>query len=175
MRKALAIGADEAVRVDSQAIDAYQVAAEIANYAKSGGFDLILTGKETINYNGSQVGGMIAAILDNAYVSNATKLDVSGNTAAVERDKQGGVEVLEVTLPAVISAAKGMAEQRIPNMRGIMAARSKPLTVLAATVSESLTETINFTLPPAKGDVKLVDPADMNELVRLLHNEAKAI
>ncbi|HAQ70778.1 electron transfer flavoprotein subunit beta/FixA family protein [Salibacteraceae bacterium] len=175
MRKALAIGADEAFRVDSEASDAYQVAAEIANYISSNSFDLVLTGKETINYNGSQVGGMIAAIIDSPYASHATKLEVNGSTAMVERDKQGGVEVLELTLPAVISAAKGMAEQRIPNMRGIMAARSKPLTVVPASVTETLTETIKFSLPPAKGDVKLVDPENMTELINLLHNEAKAI
>ncbi len=175
MRKALAIGADEAVRVDSPAIDAYQVAAEIANYATSNAFDLVLTGKETINYNGSQVGGMIAAIMDVPYTSNATKLEVSGNAATIERDKQGGVEVLEVNLPAVISAAKGMAEQRIPNMRGIMAARSKPLSVISATVTDSLTETIRFSLPPAKGDVTLIDPENITELINLLHSEAKVI
>ena len=118
---------------------------------------------------------MIAAIIDSPYASHATKLEVNGSTAMVERDKQGGVEVLELTLPAVISAAKGMAEQRIPNMRGIMAARSKPLTVVPASVTETLTETIKFSLPPAKGDVKLVDPENMTELINLLHNEAKAI
>ncbi len=175
MRKALAIGADEAVRIDSPASDAYQVAAEIANYVSSNPFDLVLTGKETINYNGSQVGGMIAAIVDVPYTSNAAKLDVNGSTATVERDKQGGVEILELALPAVISAAKGMAEQRIPNMRGIMAARSKPLNVIPATVTDSLTETISFSLPPAKGDVKLVDSENIKELINLLHNEAKAI
>ena len=175
MRKALAIGADEAVRIDSPASDAYQVAAEIANYVSSNPFDLVLTGKDTINYNGSQVGGMIAAIVDVPYTSNAAKLDVNGSTATVERDKQGGVEILELALPAVISAAKGMAEQRIPNMRGIMAARSKPLNVIPATVTDSLTETISFSLPPAKGDVKLVDSENIKELINLLHNEAKAI
>jgi len=175
MRKALAIGADEAVRVDSPALDAYQVAAEIANFISKNSFDLVLTGKETINYNGSQVGGMVAAILDVPYTSNATKLDVNGSKATIERDKQGGTEVLELSLPAVISAAKGMAEQRIPNMRGIMAARSKPLTVVPASVSDSLTETISFSLPPAKGEVKLIDPENITELINLLHNEAKAI
>ena len=175
MRKGLAIGADEAVRVDSPALDAYQVAAEIANFISKNSFDLVLTGKETINYNGSQVGGMVAAILDVPYTSNATKLDVNGSKATIERDKQGGTEVLELSLPAVISAAKGMAEQRIPNMRGIMAARSKPLTVVPASVSDSLTETISFSLPPAKGEVKLIDPENITELINLLHNEAKAI
>lgn len=175
MRKALAIGADEAVRVDSNANDAFQVAAEIANYAQSNGFDMILCGKETIDYNGSQVAGMIAGMMDVPHVSNASKLDASGSTAQIERDKQGGLEELEVNLPAVISCAKGMAEQRIPNMRGIMAARTKPLSVVPASVSDALTETVSFTLPPEKGAVKLVDPENAAELISLLHNEAKVI
>ncbi len=175
MRKALAIGADEAVRINAEPTDAFFVANEIANYAKDKGFDLILCGKETINYNGSQVGGMIAALLDQPYVSNASKLDVSGTTASIERDKQGGTEVLEGDLPMVISAAKGMAEQRIPNMRGIMAARSKPLNVVEATGSDKLTETIEYQLPPEKGSVKLIDVENPAELIELLHNEAKVI
>jgi len=175
MRKALAIGADEAIRIDAQPTGAYQVAAEISNYASGQGFDLILAGKETIDYNGSQVAGMIAAIMDLPYISNAISLEVNGSTAVVERDKQGGTEELEATLPAVISAAKGMAEQRIPNMRGIMAARSKPLQVVPPSVTETLTETVSYELPPAKGAVKLIDPENMEELVNLLHNEAKVI
>jgi len=145
------------------------------NYASGQGFDLILAGKETIDYNGSQVAGMIAAIMDLPYISNAISLEVNGSTAVVERDKQGGTEELEATLPAVISAAKGMAEQRIPNMRGIMAARSKPLQVVPPSVTETLTETVSYELPPAKGAVKLIDPENMEELVNLLHNEAKVI
>ncbi|MEZ4720534.1 MAG: electron transfer flavoprotein subunit beta/FixA family protein [Flavobacteriales bacterium] len=175
MRKALAIGADDAVRVDVLANDAYQVAAEIANYASSNSFDMILCGKETIDYNGSNVGGMIAGILDKPFVSNASKLDVSGSTASISRDKQGGTEVLDVSLPAVISCAKGMAEQRIPNMRGIMAARTKPLTVVAGSGASATTETVAFTLPDAKGAVKLIDPENAGELINLLHNEAKVI
>lgn len=175
IRKALAIGADDAVRIDATPKDAYQVAAEIANYARSNSFDLILCGKETIDYNGSLVGGILAGLLDMPFVSNASKLNVSGNTASVERDKQGGTEVLEVVLPAVISAAKGMAEQRIPNMRGIMAARTKPLNVVPSSGAETLTEAVSFTLPPEKGQVKLIDPENVGELVNLLHNEAKVI
>mgnify|MGYP001223979168 CR=1 FL=1 len=175
MRKALAIGADDAVRIDAQPTDAYQVAAEISNYAKDKGFDLIIAGKETIDYNGSQVAGMIAAIMDLPYVSNAISLEVDGATATLERDKQGGTEVLSASTPLVISAAKGMAEQRIPNMRGIMAARTKPLQVVPASGADTLTETVSYELPPAKGDVKLIDPENMEELVNLLHNEAKVI
>jgi electron transfer flavoprotein beta subunit len=175
MRKALAIGADEAVRIDAEPMDAFVVAAEIANYAKNQGFDLVLTGKETINFNGAQLGGMIAEGLNSPYISIASKLDVNGNMLTLEREITGGVEVVEVSLPVVVSCAKGMAEQRIPNMRGIMAARTKPLQVLAPTVTEALTSYVTFASPQAKSSVKLIDPNNMDELVSLLHNEAKVI
>lgn len=175
MRKALAIGADEAVRIDSEPMDAFVVASEIANYAKTQGFDLVLTGKETINFNGAQLGGMIAEGLNTPYISIASKLDVNGAVLTLEREITGGVEVVEVSLPVVVSCAKGMAEQRIPNMRGIMAARTKPLQVLAPTVTESLTSYVTFASPQAKSSVKLIDPNNMDELVSLLHNEAKVI
>jgi electron transfer flavoprotein beta subunit len=175
IRKALAIGADDAVRVDAKAEDAYYTAFQIAEYAKDKSFDLILLGKETIDYNGSQVGGMLAEMLDLPFVSLGSKLDISDGKATVETDISGGSEVLEVQLPCVISAAKGMAEQRIPNMRGIMAARTKPLNVQAPAEVSPMTTITKYTLPPAKAGVKLVDPEHMEELVRLLHEEAKAI
>ncbi len=175
IRKALAIGADEAVRIDTDPKDAYNTAMQIAEYAKTNGFDLILTGKETIQYNGSQVGGMIAEALDMPFISLATKLDVDGSTLKVEKEYLGGIQSLELSLPAVLSCAKGMAEQRIPNMRGIMAARTKPLTVVPATQVEDLTSFTGYTTPPAKSSVKLIDPNNMDELVALLHNEAKVI
>lgn len=175
IRKALAIGADDAVRVDGEATDAFFVAKQIAEYAKDKSFDLVLLGKETINYNGAQVGAMVAELLDLPYVSIASKLDINGTTATVERDAKGGDEVVEVSLPIVVSSSKGMAEQRIPNMRGIMAARSKPLNVIPAVGVETQTETVKFTLPPAKAGCKMIDPANMDELVALLHNEAKVI
>lgn len=175
IRKALAIGADNAVRIDTDPTDAYAVAAQIAAYAKDKNYDLILVGKETINYNGSQVGGMIAELLDMPYASVVSKLDVDGSTATLERDIQGGVEVLEGDLPLVVSCAKGMAEQRIPNMRGIMAARTKPLEVVQPADVATLTEVVGYSLPTEKGSVKMIDPDNMDELVNLLHNEAKAI
>ena len=175
IRKALAIGADEAVRIDADPKDAYYTAMQIANYAKSDGFDLVLTGKETINYNGSQVGGMIAEAMDLPFVSLATKLDVNGTTLTLEREIIGGVQVVEVSTPAVVSCAKGMAEQRIPNMRGIMAARTKPLQVVAPVAVEELTNFVTYTMPNAKSAVKMINPDNMDELVELLHNEAKVI
>ena len=175
IRKALAIGADDAVRIDTEAKDAFQVAAEIANYAKDQNFDLILTGKETINYNGSQVGGMIAEHLDIPFISLASKLELNGSKAILEKEILGGSQEVELDLPAVVSCAKGMAEQRIPNMRGIMAARSKPLNVVASSNPEELTSFVSFELPAPKSEVKLIDPENMDELVDLLHNEAKVI
>jgi electron transfer flavoprotein beta subunit len=175
IRKALAIGADDAVRVDAEATSTAFVAAQLAAYAKEGGFDLIFLGKETIDYNGSEVGAMIAEMLDLPYISYASKLDLNGNTAVVEREIEGGVEELEVDMPFVLSAAKGMAEQRIPNMRGIMMARQKPLNVVPPVEVAETTKATHFELPPAKAGVKLVDPENMDELVRLLHEEAKVL
>jgi electron transfer flavoprotein beta subunit len=175
IRKALAIGADEAVRVDADPKDAYFTAMQIAEYAKNNAFDLILTGKETINYNGSQVAGMIAESLNLPFVSLATKLDITGSTAKMETEIVGGVQVVEANLPLVVSCAKGMAEQRIPNMRGIMAARTKPLQVVAPVAVDDLTTYVEYGLPAAKSAVKMIDPNNMDELVALLHNEAKVI
>ncbi len=175
IRKALAIGANEAIRIDAEPKDPFFVAKQIAEHAKEGGYDIVLTGKETINYNGAQVGAMVAEFLDQPFVSLATKLDVNGNTATLERDVSGGLEVVEVATPFVLSAAKGMAEQRIPNMRGIMAARTKPLNVVAPVELAALTSVINYELPNAKAECKYIDPENMEELVELLHNEAKVI
>jgi len=175
IRKALAIGADEAIRIDTEPKDAYNAAMQISAYAKSKEYDLILAGKETINYNGSQVAGMIAEDLNYPFVSLASKLDVNDKTLTIEREIVGGVQQVEVNLPAVISCAKGMAEQRIPNMRGIMAARTKPLNVVPAQEIDDLTEFISYSLPDAKSAVKMIDPENMDELVDLLHNEAKVI
>jgi|SRR5690554_773598 len=175
IRKALAIGADEAVRINIEPTDALFSAKQIAHYAKENNFDMVTCGKETINYNGSQVGGMIAAFLDQPFVSNASKMEMDGNKASIQRDIQGGVEMIEVETPFVISAAKGMAEARIPNMRGIMAARSKPLKIVEAIDFESTTEVVSYELPPEKGNCKYIDADNPAELLDLLRNEAKII
>ena len=175
IRKALAIGADDAVRIDAPSTDAYFTAMQIAEFAKGKGFDLILTGKETIDYNGSQVAGMLAEALDLPFISVAAKLDVAGSTVKAEREIVGGVQEVEVQTPVVISCAKGMAEQRIPNMRGIMAARTKPLNVVAPVALDALTTYSSYSMPAAKSTVKLIDPNNLDELVALLHNEAKVI
>jgi len=175
IRKALAIGANDAVRIDAEPKDAYFVAKQIAEYAKDKDYDMILTGKETINYNGAQVSGILAELLNLPFVSLATKLDLNGNSATLERDVAGGIEVVEVNTPFVISAAKGMAEQRIPNMRGIMAARTKPLNVVPAVEQENLTSVVSYSMPEEKSGCKYIDPENMEELIELLHNEAKVI
>ncbi|RYY96344.1 MAG: electron transfer flavoprotein beta subunit/FixA family protein, partial [Chitinophagaceae bacterium] len=174
IRKALALGGDEAIRINIEPTDPYQVAAAIAEVAKAGGYDLILTGKETIDYNNGAVGGMLAELLDMPYIALATNLQVAGSTATVKREIEGGEETAEVSLPVVLSCQKGMAEARIPNMRGIMAARTKPLKVVDSS-AETLTEVAAFGLPPAKAGVKLVSPDQVEELVRMLHEEARVI
>ncbi|MBD0374166.1 MAG: electron transfer flavoprotein subunit beta/FixA family protein [Flavisolibacter sp.] len=175
IRKALALGGDEAIRVNTEPTEPYLVATQIAAIAKSGGYDLILTGKETIDYNNGAVGGMLAEMLDLPYIALATNLQVSGATASVKREIEGGEETVEVALPIVISCQKGMAEARIPNMRGIMAARTKPLKVVDAVPTEPLTKTVEYGLPPAKTGVKLVSSDNVDELIRLLHEEARVI
>lgn len=175
IRKALALGGDEAIRVNADCSDSYYIAAQIAEVAKQGGYDIIFTGKETIDYNGSSIGGMVAELVGAPYVSLATKFDLNGNTATVAREIEGGEEVAEVALPIVVSCQKGVAEQRIPNMRGIMAARTKPLKVVEPAAIEPLTSIVSYELPPAKAGVKLVSPDNVAELVRLLHEEAKVI
>ncbi|HMU97716.1 MAG TPA: electron transfer flavoprotein subunit beta/FixA family protein [Chitinophagales bacterium] len=176
IRKALAIGADDAIRIDASGdLDSYAIASEIAAVAKSGGYDLVLLGKETISDNGSNVGGMVAELLDLPFISYASKLDVAGSTATIERDIEGGEEILSVDAPFVISCAKGMAEARIPNMKGIMAAKTKPLNVVTPQGTASLTATVKYELPPAKSACKMISPDNVGELVQLLHNEAKVI
>ncbi|NNC95255.1 MAG: electron transfer flavoprotein subunit beta/FixA family protein [Chitinophagales bacterium] len=175
IRKALAIGADNAIRVDTADDDAYFVASQIAAHAKEESYDLIFTGKETIDYNGFEVGGMVAEMLDHPFVTLVSHLEIEGNTVTVKRDIEGGHEVVEVNTPCSISAQKGISEQRIPNMRGIMQARTKPLEVKAAVESEKLTQIISYELPPSRKEVKLIDPENVQELVKLLSEEAKVI
>lgn len=175
IRKALAIGADDAVRIDAEPVDAMFVAKQIAEYVKANPYDIVLCGKETIDYNGSEVGGMIAGLLDWGYVSLASSLELNGTVAALNREIAGGHETVEASIPFVLSAAKGMAEARIPNMRGIMAARTKPVAVVAASSNENHTSILSYELPKEKTGVKLISPDNVGELISLLHNEAKVI
>ncbi len=176
IRKALALGGDEAIRVEvTDLSDPYYVAAQIAAVAKNNAYDLIFTGKETIDYNGSSVGGMVAELLDLPFISLATHFELAGTTATVTREIEGGEEVNEAQLPLVVSCQKGMAEARIPNMRGIMSARTKPLKTVEAVDTPKLTSVSSFELPPPKAGVKLIAPDNIAELVRLLHEEAKVM
>lgn len=175
IRKALALGGDEAIRVNADSHDSFYIASQIAEIARQGNYDLVFTGKETIDYNGSSIGGMVAELLDLPFVSYAAKFDLEGNAAVIVREIEGGEETNKVALPLVVSCQKGMAEQRIPNMKGIMGARSKPLKAVDPVAVDALTAVASFDLPPAKASVKLVSPDTPEELVRLLHEEAKAI
>jgi electron transfer flavoprotein beta subunit len=175
IRKALALGGDEAIRINVAPVESFQVASQLAEVARQGGYDIIFTGKETIDYNGGAVGGMLAELLDLPFVANATSFKLNGTTATITREIEGGEETVEVALPVVVSCQKGMAEARIPNMRGIMAARTKPLKVVEPANAEPLSQYSSFGLPPAKAGVKLVDPDQVDELVRLLHEEARVI
>jgi len=173
IRKALALGGDEAIRINADSHDSFYIASQIAEVAKQGGYDLIFTGKETIDYNGSSIGGMVAELLDMPYISHAVKFTLEAANAVVVREIDGGEETDTVALPVTVSCQKGMAEQRIPNMKGIMGARSKPLKVQEPVAAESYTSVASFDLPPAKAGVKLVSADTPEELVRLLHEEAK--
>lgn len=178
MRKALAIGADDAIRIDAQPTDGFYVASQLAHVAKEGGYDMILCGQESIDYNGGQVPGMIAALLDLPFVNACVGLEIDGGNATAIREIDGGKETLSSSLPLVIGGKKGLVEEsdlRIPNMRGIMTARSKPLNVVPAVDANAQTTATEFAKPAPKAAVKLVDADNVAELVNLLHTEAKVI
>ncbi len=175
IRKALALGGEEAMRVNLQDADAFNIATQIAAVAREQKYDLIMCGKETIDYNNASVGAMLAEMLEMPFVCLATKFELTGQTATITREIEGGEETDEVQLPLVVSCQTGMAEQRIPNMRGIMAARTKPLKVVEPVAVENATQYIRYEMPPAKSGVKLVPADNVAELVRLLHEEAKVI
>jgi electron transfer flavoprotein beta subunit len=175
LRKALAIGADDAIRINAEPIDALFVASEIAAIAKTEKYDIILTGRESIDYNSGQVMGMIAELLGIPSVAVATKLDITGTQATLEREIDGGKEIVSVAVPFAASAQKDMAEPRIPNMRGIMSARTKPLKVVEPTVADKPTISLSHQNPPAKTACKMIDAEHPEELIKLLHTEAKVI
>lgn len=175
IRKGLAIGAHEAVRINAEPTDAYFVAEQIASFARAENFDLILTGRESIDYNGGQVCGLLGEMLGIPSVNVITTLDIDNGVATMTRDIDGGKEKLSCKLPLVASAQKEFTEPRIPNMRGIMAARTKPLKVVEPTQSAATSLTIGFDLPPAKGSCKLIPAEQAEQLIEMLHNEAKII
>ncbi|UPS90209.1 electron transfer flavoprotein subunit beta/FixA family protein [Bizionia sp. M204] len=178
LRKALAIGADNAIRVNTEAKDGYQVAKQLANVVKEGGYDLVIAGRESIDYNGGMVPGMIAGLIGANFVTNCISLEIDGTKAKAMREIDGGKETVSTSLPLVIGGQKGLVEEsdlRIPNMRGIMMARKKPLEVKEPVDAGTETASVKFEKPAPKGAVKLIDADNVGELVNLLHNEAKVI
>ncbi|GLB51086.1 electron transfer flavoprotein subunit alpha [Neptunitalea chrysea] len=178
LRKALAIGADEAIRINATPTDGFFVAKQLAKVVADGQYDLVIAGRESIDYNGGMVPGMLATLTGANFVNMCIGLEVEGTTAKATREIDGGKEEIETTLPLVIGAQKGLVEEkdlRIPNMRGIMMARKKQLAVLEPEAVEAQTQITSFEKPAAKGDVKLVSPDNLDELISLLHNEAKVI
>jgi len=178
LRKALAIGADDAIRVDAEPADGFYVARQLAEVVKSGGYDLVLAGKESIDYNGGMVPGMLAELCGLSFVNACIGLEVTGDSVVAQREIDGGKETLEGKLPMVVAGQKGVVEEtdlRIPNMRGIMMARKKPLQVIAPVDSSVTTNTLKYEKPQAKGACKMIEAENLDELIDLLHNEAKVI
>jgi electron transfer flavoprotein beta subunit len=176
LRKALAIGADEAIRIDTPATDGYSVALQLAHVAKEGAYDLIIGGRESIDYNGGMVPGMVAKIIGANFINTCISLEVEDTKVTAIREIDGGKETLQTTLPLVIGGQKGLVEEsdlRIPNMRGIMQARSKPLHVKPPMEQSPRSEATTYEKPAPRGAVKLVDTVD--QLIDLLHNEAKVL
>ena len=178
LRKALAIGADNAIRINTEAQDATQVAKEIVEVIQENPYDLIIAGRESIDYNGGMVPGMIAALTGMNYLNNCIHIEIKGQKVTAVREMDGGKETVSTPFPLVIGAQKGLVEEsdlRIPNMRGIMMARKKPLNVLEPKHGNAHVQTIAYEKTTPKGAVKLVEPENIDELISLLHNEAKVI
>lgn len=176
LRKALAIGADEAIRVNMTATDGYSVAIQLASIVNEGSYDLVIAGRESIDYNGGMVPGMIAKLTGANFVNTCIGIEAESSIVTALREIDGGKETISTSLPLVIGCQKGLVEEsdlRIPNMRGIMQARSKPLTVKDPVEVENRTRSISYEKPAPRGEVKLVESVD--ELINVLHNEAKVI
>jgi electron transfer flavoprotein beta subunit len=178
LRKALAIGANDAIRVNANPTDSFFVAKQLAEVIKNGGYDIVIAGKESLDYNGGMVPGMIAGILGLNFINSCTNLVVDGTNVKAIREIDGGKETLSTTLPIIIGGQKGLVEEkdlRIPNMRGIMTARTKTLTVVDPVEASVNTKAVKFEKPAPKSAVKLIAADNLDELINLLHNEAKVI
>ena len=178
LRKAYAIGADDIIRIDATPTDALMVATEIAKVAKEGAYDLIICGKESLDYNGGMVGGYLAALLDLPFINKCIGLEIEGNSVTAAREVEGGKELLSASLPLVIAGQKGLTQEkdlRIPNMRNLMAARTKAIEVRAAEAASKGTTIVGFEKMPAKQPVKMIAANDLDTLINLLENEAKVI
>ncbi|MEO8515880.1 MAG: electron transfer flavoprotein subunit beta/FixA family protein [Flavobacterium sp.] len=178
LRKALAIGANEAIRINANPTDGMFVAKQLAEVIKSGSYDLVIAGRESLDYNGGMVPGMIAGILGDNFVNSCIDLKIDGNNVTAVREIDGGKETVTTTLPLIVGGQKGLVEEkdlRIPNMRGIMTARTKALTILEPVSADANTKAVKFEKPAPKSAVKLISPDNLDELINLLHNEAKVI
>jgi electron transfer flavoprotein beta subunit len=178
LRKALAIGANEAIRINANPTDGFFVAKQLAEIIKNGGYDMVIAGKESLDYNGGMVPGMIAGILGYNFLNSCTGVTVEGNNVTAIREIDGGKETVSTTLPIIIGGQKGIVEEkdlRIPNMRGIMTARTKVLTILEPVEAAISTKAVKFEKPAPKSAVKLISADNLDELINLLHNEAKVI
>ena len=178
LRKALAIGANEAIRINANPADGFFVAKQLAEVIKNGGYDIIIAGKESLDYNGGMVPGMIAGILGYNFLNSCVSLTVEGTNVKAVREIDGGKETVSTTLPLIIGCQKGLVEEkdlRIPNMRGIMTARTKILSIVEPIAAEVNTKAVKFEKPAAKSAVKLISSDNLDELINLLHNEAKVI
>ena len=178
LRKALAIGANEAIRVNAIPTDGFFVAKQLAEVIKNGGYDIVIAGKESLDYNGGMVPGMIAGILGYNFLNSCTELTVDGENVQAIREIDGGKETVTTSLPLIIGGQKGLVEEkdlRIPNMRGIMTARTKALTIIEPVDSAVNTKAVKFEKPAPKSAVKLISADNIDELINLLHNEAKVI
>lgn len=178
IRKALAIGADEAIRVNAVPTDGFAVAKQLAEVVKAGNYDVVICGKESLDYNGGMVPGMLASMLGYNFVNSCVGVEVDGSNATLVREIDGGKETLSASLPLVIGGQKGIVEEkdlRIPNMRGIMTARTKALNVMEPVAADAKTKAVKFEKPAPKSAVKLISPDNLDELINLLHNEAKVI
>ncbi|MGV3556685.1 electron transfer flavoprotein subunit beta/FixA family protein [Larkinella arboricola] len=175
IRKCLAVGADDAIRVNAEPTDAYFVAEQIAAIAKENNYDLILMGRESIDYNGGQVHGIVGELLGLPSISPVMKLNIEGTTARITREIEGGHEDLEASLPLVLGCQEPIAEWKIPNMRGIMSARTKPLKVVEPTGNDTLTQVSSYELPPTRGACKMIPAEEAETLIKLLRTEAKVI
>ena len=178
LRKALAIGADKAIRINSDPKNGLNVAKQISHIVSSETYDLIIGGRESIDYNGGMVPGMIAGLTDYNFIDKCISLDINNDSVTAAREIEGGKQIIESKLPLVIAGQKGLVEEsdlRIPNMRGIMMARRKELQVIDPIEEDDSTCTVNFEKPKPKGEVTLVSSDNVDELINLLHNEAKAI
>jgi electron transfer flavoprotein beta subunit len=167
------MGANEAIRIDAEPTDAQFVAAEIAKIGT--GYDLILTGRESIDYNSGAVCGLLGALLGIPSVNVVTRIDYAGGRFTFDRDIDGGRETVSCAAPVVASAQKDLCEPRIPNMRGIMAARTKPLQILSPQTSANFSVSTSYELPAAKTGVRMIDPENAAQLIDILRNEAKVI